>query len=433
MTATTVRRRRVPPRLRARRLVRSSLGVPRPARRSLGWDLLAGACSGAYMGMVFPFLTRIARGQLGAPELLIVLLSAAPFVGNLSSPLWARQMEGRAKMPFVLGSWLSARSLLFLMPLAFSPLSFVALMGGLQFVGTISTPAYTSLMRDIYPDQARGRLMGYVRVAAQSLMFVATLVAGRLLDGGVSFRVLFPVAGLLGFMAAWAFSHVRALAPPQDSLSSNGQPPVSTKQFMLETLRILRENVGYRWFALSVFTYGFGNLMVQPLFALYQVDVLHISNTQLANLANFASLWSIVGSFFWGRFMDRHGSSLAVLLSICLITLIPLVYLFSPTVNGLFLAALLGGFGLAGIELSYLASILSYAEPARAAQYQSLHSLLVGVRGVLAPLVGIPLMKANGYPFVFKLALALMIAGGLMQWAATRRDLAAPGSGSPCV
>jgi MFS family permease len=376
------------------------------------------------MGMTFPFFVRIARGELHAPESAIALMTAAPFVGNLLSPLWARQMEGRAKMPFVLGSWLPARALLLLMPFAaLSPWLFVALVGGLQFIGTISTPAYTSLMRDIYPDRARGRLMGYVRVAVQGCMFVATLITGRLLDHHLAFGVVFPVAGILGFCAAVSFSRVRPLVSEPASAPDAGEAPraLTTREFVLDTLSILRENPGYRWFALSVFTYGFGNLMVMPLYALYQVDVLGISNTQIANLANFASLCSIAGSFFWGRFLDRWGAPLTVLLGICHVTLIPAVYLLHPSIPMLFIAGGLSGWGFAGIELAYLQSILTYAEPGRAAQYQSLHSLLLGLRGVAAPLVGLPLMKAFGYDAAFAGAFGLMMAGAAMQWAATRR------------
>jgi MFS family permease len=415
--------------------LRLALDIPRPARHSFRWDALAGALTGAYMGMTFPFFVRIARGELNTSETLIAVMSAAPFIGNLLAPLWARQMEGKAKLPFVIGSWVPARLLLLLMPLATFPLLFVGLVSGLQFVGTISGPAYTTLMRDIYPDRARGRLLGYVRVGAQATMFAATLIAGRLLDHHISYRYLFPVAALFGLGAAYAFSRVRALPTGEDAAAASDSAPaaaaartLSTREFVLDTLAILRDNIGYRWFAASVMTYGFGNLMVVPLYALYQVDVLHISNTQVANLANFASLASIVGMFFWGRFIDRKGAGLSVLISIGLIALIPVVYLLTRSVEGLFFAAALSGFGFAGIELSYMQSILTYAEPGRAAQYQSLHSLLLGIRGVLAPLAGIPLMKAFGYPSVFTLALVIMLAGCFMQWMATRREssLSAP-------
>ncbi|MBC8137096.1 MAG: MFS transporter, partial [Fibrella sp.] len=157
-----------------------------------------------------------------------------------------------------------------------------------------------------------------------------------------------------------------------------------------------------------------------PLYALYQVDVLHISSTQIANLANFASLWSIMASFWWGRFMDRVGAPRTVLFSIICVTLIPLVYLSAHTWYGLLFAAALMGIGFAGVELSYMGSILTYANRERTAQYQSLNSLLLGVRGVLAPLIGLPLMKAFGYQTVFWIALVIMILGCFMQHLATR-------------
>jgi MFS family permease len=393
------------------------LGVPLEASQSVAWDMLAGAFSGLYMGMTFPFFTKIARGELDSSQAAISLMVAAPFIGNLFSPLWARQMEGRAKMPFVLGSWLLARALLFFMPLALTGSIFVGLVGGVQLIGTVSTPAYTSLMRDIYPDYARGRLMGYVRVCAQSLMFLATFTAGRLMDNGVSFRVLFVLAGVFGFAAAFAFRMVRPL--PSVEHAPPGPPHTdrehSASSFLRETLGILKHNPAYRYFAMSVFIYGLANLMVQPLFALYQVDVLKIRSTEIANLTNATSLCSIAGSFFWGRFMDRKGPAFTVLCSILLITLIPVVYLTTTSVNGLLFASALSGFGFSGIELSYLSSILLYSEPGRTAQYQSLHSLLLGIRGVIAPLLAIPLMQRFGYPAVFIGALLVMLCGAAVQ------------------
>jgi MFS family permease len=410
--------RTIPPALRVRRATRSVISVPRAAKQSLRWDILAGACSGTYMGFAFPFFTKIARGDLHATETAIALMAAAPFVGNLCSPLWARQMEGKAKMPFIQGSWITARSLLFLTPLASAAWPFIAIVGGLQFVGTIATPAYTSLLKDIYPDRSRGRLMGYVRVVAQAMTFFATLIAGRLMDSGISYQTLFPVAGVLGVCSVLSFSRVRPL-PTQGPVHPSSERKLTTREFALDTLTILRDNEPYRWFAFSVFTYGFGNLLVVPLYGLYQVDVLHISNTQIANLANFASLWSIFGFIFWGWLMDRIGAPKTVLFSIFCIALIAAVYLCAHTVNGLLFASALSGFGFAGIELSYLAAILAYAEGGRAAQYQSLHSLLLGVRGILAPLVGIPLMKHYGYATAFTVGLVLMVLGGGMQYLAT--------------
>jgi MFS family permease len=414
-------------RLQLRSTIRERLGVPRVTRYSLAWDMVAGLSAGAFMGMTMPFLTKIARGELHTSQSAISLLVAAPFIGNLFSPLWARQMEGKEKLPFCLYSWGFARALLLLMPFAFTGNIFILLITLLQIIGTVATPAYTSIMRDIYPDAARGRLMGYVRVCVQSAMFLATLITGRLLDSGISFRYLFPLAGIFGIGAALGFSHVRSLPAKNDPVGTlpRSLPPTSDARatgFLYETVRILKHNRAYRYFALSVFVYGFANLLVQPLYGLYQVDVLHISSTQIANLTNAGSLCAIAGSFFWGRFMDRKGPPTTVMYGIVFIALIPVIYLLTTRVEALFLAAFLSGMGGAAIELSYLSSILLYAERERTAQYQSLHSLLLGVRGVIAPLVGIPLIHAFGYHTVFFFAFLVMLVGAALQGFAVRVD-----------
>lgn len=404
-------------RLRLRHWARWKLGVPREALHSLGWDVLAGACAGVYLGMTIPFFTRIARAELHASDFAIGLMNAAPFVGNLLAPVWARQMEGKAKMPFCQVSWITGRSLLLLMPLAATAWGFVGIIALLLFIGTISSPAYTSLMKDIYPDRARGQLMSYVRIVVQAMTFLSTLITGRLMDRGVGFGPLFAVAGVAGVMAALFFRQVRPLPhiPPPSA-----DPPQSLLSFFLNTLSILKENESYRWFALSVMLYGFGNLMAAPLYQLYQVEQLHIRPTQIANLTNVASISSMLGSLFWGRFIDRHGAAQTVFRGILLIASISAVYFFAHTLSLLYLAAFLSGFGMVGIELSYTASILNYAEHGQAARYQALHSLLLGIRGVLAPLVALPLLRTIHYQGVFAITFVFMLIGAYLQWRAAR-------------
>ena len=404
-------------RLRLRSWARWKLGVPKEALHSLGWDVLAGGCAGVFLGITMPFLIRIARAELHASDVAIGVMNAAPFVGNLLAPVWARQMEGKAKMPFCQVSWITGRSLLLLMPLAATAWGFVGIIALLLFIGTISSPAYTSLMKDIYPDRARGQLMSYVRIVVQSTTFLSTFVAGRLMDQGVGFGPLYAVAGVAGVLAALFFRQVRPLA---STPAPSAEPPQPLLHFFRDTLGILRENESYRWFALSVMLYGFGNLMAWPLYALYQVDQLHIRPTEIANLTNISSLCAIGGSLFWGRFIDRHGPAKTVFRGILLIASISVIYFFARSVSLLYVASFLAGFGMAGIELSYTASILNYAEVGKAARYQALHSLLLGIRGILAPLVALPLRNLIGYQGVFTLTFVLMLIGAYLQWRAAK-------------
>lgn len=388
--------------------------VPQSARHSLGWDFLAGVLAGLYMGMVFPFVTRVARGDLSASSFWLTVLSAAPFVGNLLAPFWAAKMDRHNPMAFLLGSWIPARSLFLLLPFLPGAAGFATLLGAVQLLGAFASPAYATVMREIYPSTHRGRLMGIVRVGVQAMSFVAAQLAGRLMDKGVSHNALFPIAGVLGIGSALAFAQVRF--PRQPSADMDHIPATPFRNALADSLLILRENPPYRWFAASVMAYGFGNLMAMPLYSLFQVDVLGLSNTQVALLANIAAVSSIPASFLWGRLLDRRGPAFTVAVSIAWVSGIGVVYLFADSFAWLFAASVCSGIGFAGIEIGYLQSTLQFADrDGRAARYQALHSLLLGIRGILAPAISLALLPSTGYPPLFGATLALMWLGVWLQ------------------
>jgi len=251
-----------------------------------------------------------------------------------------------------------------------------------------------------------------VRVGAYSALFVVSFIAGHLLDAGVPFRWLFPASTVIGIAAALCFSRV----PVRESAgASEPQTRLSALAFWLETVAILKHNKGFRWFAASVMTYGFGNLVAFTLYPLYQVDRLHITNVQVATLTNVASVSSIIAFAYWGHFMDRHGALWTALVNIVIQCVMPVVYFFSGAWWHLVPAAVAQGVAGAGIELAYLNVILTLSEEGKEAQYQALHSMLLGVRGTVAPFVAVPILRALGFHASFMLCLALMLIGACTQ------------------
>lgn len=376
------------------------------------WDALAGLLGGIYMGAIFPFVMRIARADLHASRLEISLLTAAPFIGSLLAPLWARQMVGRAKMPFCVYSWTFARALFFGMFLVTRAWHFVLLIGLAQIIGSISGPAYTALMKDIYPDEERGRAMGLVRVGSYSAVLIVSLFVGHLLDSGIPFKWVFSIAAAVGIVGAWCFSRVPVM---ESSAPAARQERLSALGFWLQTVAILKHNQGFRWFAASVMTYGFGNLVAFTIYPLYQVDRLHVTNIQVATLTNASSISSIIAFAYWGHFMDRNGALWTALVNILLQCLIPIVYFFSGAWWHLIPAAVVQGIAGAGIELAYLNVILTLSEEGKEAQYQALHSMLLGIRGTIAPFVAVPVLRMLGFHASFLVCLSLMLLGAYMQ------------------
>jgi MFS family permease len=379
------------------------------------WDLLTGLFAGLYQGCIWTFVARVARAELQATDRQMGWIIAAPAFGYVFATVWARQMDGKAKLPFVYWTWLFSRGIFLLTPFLHSREQFVALVSITPFVFSISTPAYAAVMKDIYPDAQRGRLMSAVRMLMSSMTLLSALVMGRLLDNHLDWHLGFMVGGLFGALSAFTFSRI----PMQPAVDSD-EPRLSARGFAQDTLGILVRNPGYRWFTASVFVSGFGNLIATTLYPIYQVDRFQVTNTDVANLQNISSVATIVGFFFWGGFLDRRGPLTTVLLAVGFNCIAPLAYAAASGMGALYGAAAAMGLAIAGVDLAYLNTTLLFAEPGKAAQYQSLHSSFFGIRGSIAPLCAIPLMHAVSPRPAFLIAFCILLMGVGLQLVSMR-------------
>ncbi len=423
--------RRLPRRARvqAQELVRRQ--VPARARSPFRVDMTAMLLAGLYTGAVFPFIGVIARDQLHASATVLAVMTAAPFIGNLFALFWARMMEGRRKVPFVTRSHLAARALLLAMGLAKTPWAFAGIISGAQMIGTVATPAYAAVIKDVYPDEQRGRIMGLTRAGLLSAQILSTFAAGWAL-AVYGYRYVFPLAALIGLAAALVFSRINPReedAPPVGDSAAERAGFRETLRFLGSTFRILREDASFRWFALSVFTYGFGNLVMVPIIPIIQVDYLRMGPRELSWMVILSQLVAVCAYFYWGRFIDTHSPQRAVVLNILLNALIPLFYLIAPNYLLLVPAFILAGVTGAGIDLSYFSAILSFASEETVSRYQALQSFLLGIRGTIAPFVGGAMVKwLTGHELdlrlAFYVALVFIVAGCWMQVIAMRRQAA---------
>ena len=409
--------------------------VPGGARYAFRIDLTAMFLAGLYTGAVFPFVNIIARDDLGASREVLAFMAAAPFLGNLMALFWAQAMEGRRKVPFVKWSHLGARLMIMMTLFAVGAWPFALAVSGAQIIGTIATPAYAAIIKQVYPDDQRGRILSYTRAAILIAQIASTLLAGWLM-GFISYQYIFPFAAVIGMVAALIFSRIN---PAEEEMAEETGPKTSvgkklkeTAVFVWNTLGILKEDQAYRWFALSVFTYGFGNLMTVPLIPVIQVNELHITKAQLAVLANLMQVIAVASYFYWGRYVDRRSPQRAVVLNVLINSLVPVVYIatgFIPGANAwtLLPAYVMSGIVLAGIDMSYFSALLTFAGPENVSRYQALQSFLLGIRGSIAPFVGTGLAglleaRHHNLRWVFVLGLFFMWAGAWMQFVAMRRQ-----------
>ncbi|MCC2668287.1 MAG: major facilitator superfamily 1 [Armatimonadetes bacterium] len=417
--------------------------VPGEARYAFRVDVTAMFLAGLYTGAVFPFVNVIARKDLHASPQVLALLTAAPFIGNLLALFLARAMEGSRKVPFVKWCHIVGRFCVSLAFFATSAVPFAAVIAASQLIGAVPTPAYAAIIKDVYPVSQRGRILSISRASIVVAQIVATLLAGWLLTF-VSYQYVFPAGAVAGMAAAVVFSRIQREPniPPDEepapeaatrpAIERMGHGITETGRFIWNTLGILKTDPAYRWFALSVFTYGFGNLLTVPIIPVLQVDELHIETWQIS-VMTVAQQVVMVGSFFyWGRFVDLKSPQLGVVVNVLLNAIVPLVYIAAGTVLPgnpwmLIPAFIITGVVGAGIDLSYFSALLTFAGERDVGRYQALQSFLLGVRGTIAPFIGggmVQVLKDHhlNLRWAFVVSLVFMLAGCWMQRVAMRRQ-----------
>lgn len=341
---------------------------------------------GAVMnGLTMPFFAMIARERLLASQTELGVITAAPVAGFMLAFLWARMIEGKRKMPFAVWSWIVSRSVLLLAPLVRNHTDYVTLVVCYWLIWAVSQPAYAALMKEIYPDQDRGRIMGYVRVCTFTVIALTAALGGMLLHY-VSFRWVFPVAGAFGIASALVF---RGIPTHQ----TTGDAGVRFSEFVFGSFRILLHDRPYRWFCAGIFVSGWANFMVMPLFTVYQRDYLRADTRWVGAYTIIMQATAIIAYYYWAKHVDRKPPVYIIALCNLLFAGVPLSYCLATASWMLIPSCVLLGVYNSGCDLAYFNGVLHYAHRDRVQQYQAVHLFLMGLRGMIAPLLGPKLVE----------------------------------------
>src|SRR6266849_5382397 len=328
--------------------------------------------------------------RLGATPLQVSLLVAAPAIVLLLS-LWIVNAV-RPVHPVQLVIWpsLVGRAMFLLMPFAQTPVPYLVLVVLFHAASSINTLGYAQVMRAVYPDNVRGRIMALVKIGMATSWVLASLLGGQLTQI-VPFQWVFAVGGVLGMASGVVFSRIRP--PERLEIPEPIDPAVAW--------RLVREDGAYRRFLMAFFIYGFGGWLISPAIPLLLVDELHASNFQVGLLgAVMAAMWTI--SFYsWGAMIDRRSATDTLKVVFTIGALTPVIYLLAPSAWIVQLAGVTDGLTSAGIDLGWLAAALHYAPQGQVLHYVTLFNTSVGIRGATAPFITGTLIPLIGVRWIF--------------------------------
>ncbi len=371
------------------------------ARRELLPWILLGITLGLVEGGTAAILVKQRFGGSGssvAVNFAVSIVSGAPSIANVMSFAWANMAHGRARVPVLV-----SLQLLFALTVGLIGLA-PNMLGGLLFA-VLSILAARMIWAGIltlrasvwianYPRNTLARMTGRI-VVGSSLMVAATgaLVSVALNSGAVDTRLLYLAAAAAGIAAAFLYRRTRLRREYQLLAAEQRDAGERGAAFSLKVFRdILRDDKPYRDYMFWMGVYGAGSVMMTSQMIVIMSDQLKIPSEQQILMLSVIPLVALPAFVpFWARLFDRmHTVNFRAKQGWCMV----LAYLFSTVgilggfVPLLWLGALLLGAALAGANFGWNLGHQDFASQGRAQHYMGVHVTLAGLRGMIAPPLG---------------------------------------------
>lgn len=342
--------------------------IPVEYRRNFNHLYMDMAWFAILSGSSLAFLAVYAA-RLGANPLQIGLLGAMPAVVNLLFAIPASQwLQKRAIGKAVFWTSVFYRlgyMFMIILPWFFNDLQQIWVLILLSLVmgvpGTALAVGFNALFADAVPTQWRAHVAG-TRNVVLSIVYVVTSV----ICGGILTRVPFPTGyqivfgiGFLGAaMSSFHLFFVRSLvypAPlaeqsslPEPEATQPDQAPAHRSTWIREIfLRDAIWKTPFRNTLIVLFLFHTAQYVTMPLFPIYFVNILHLTDQQIGLGTAGFYLTVFLGSTQFSRISNRLGHHKVTGVGVVMMSLYPVLLSFSTGFIHYMLISLIGGFAWA--------------------------------------------------------------------------------------
>jgi MFS family permease len=409
-------------------------------RREIGPWALLGLTLGLVEGATAAVLVKRDFAGVVSPVVLnlsVALVAGAPAMSNVISFVWANVAHGRERVRLMVRLQAAFALLVGLVSLAPRgagglALTVIAVLVARSMWSGVLT-VRSALWTANYPRNVLARITGRIVVVSYLMVAFSSAMVGWVLERSrFDPRWVYGGGALAGLAAAWLYRQARIrrqfrLLAEEQAAGREGQV------FSLRMLRqVLAEDPSYRQYMFWMGVFGGGNLMLISLLVVIFAEHLHLSSGVQIGLLSVVPMVALpLFTPWWARLFDgshvvayraRQGWALVIATMImCLAT-------FTEWLPLLWFGAIVLGSANAGANLGWNLGHNDFASIGRAQHYMGVHVTLTGVRGAIAPPLGIffyqalEALRAGAGRFALVLPLALTTAGAI-GFNLMRRDL----------
>ena len=335
--------------------------------------------------------------------LVLALITAAPMFANLSSFAWNRIAAGRPKVR--LACLIQAAVLVCVLAVAVSPINdFGAVILVASMIASRILVAGLITVRSViwslnYARHKRAQATGQLQMIASLVTVLIASCIGPLLDrypDSLSWLYAFGVAsGMLGILL---FRRVVVIG--ETAHLRQERETATQRQQSVGFFTILRDDRRFSSYQASMFAAGFGNMLIEaPLIFLItrELSASYAVSIGLTMVIPFAV--SLLSLPLWARYLDRvHVAQFRARQSILwvLAQVLTLIGALLGSIAWLAASRFVMGIARGGGSLAWQLGHNDFARSEQLSAYMGIHVTLTGVRGAIAPLLGMFLYTQLG-------------------------------------
>lgn len=388
--------------------------VPDPIRPSFNRLLLYGLFRApAQVLMAAGLASLIAVKSLNAMKWEVAVIAAALPVGNLLGVFWSRRIAQSNRKPlYIFWPEVGCGLLMGLVGFITDPHLYTVVLCLFLLLRAPTIQTLSAIMRSNYPPDWRSSLFARVIAIMDLVMASAGLLYGFLLDLNPSiYRLLFPLAGAFGILGAFQVSRIKVEGKPAIN-GQNGPIDYSLKRIW----SVLLTDHRFARYELAFFLFGFANIMTLPVIPLFLEHDLGIQYHQAGFiLATLPILIDVFMLPIWGSKLDKHNPLLMRAIFNVVFACGILTYAFSTSLTIFAIGRMIIAIVLGGSGLIWVLGVNYFAHRDDVPVYMGLHQTLTGIRGLIAPFMGVGLAALIGsYRAVFFVSFVIMNCGTLV-------------------
>ena len=279
----------------------------------------------------------------------------------------------------------------------------------LQAAGmAISMPAFMTVMSDAVAPQHRSRVNGTRWALLNVVGAVLVPFFGRMLDVvefPVNYQILFIFSFIGGIGNVYFFSRIKV--PPLEVPEREPWRPSHLRDGFQSYLSSIRGERKFVRFLLGTVAFRVALNMPLPLFSLYWVNELGVSDGLIGFRETAAYVALVVGYLAWGRWLPKIPQRKQLTIGVVLLGLYLIATGLIPSAVWLVPIALIWGLAMSCVNIGLFNGLLASAPKEKMPRLAAVLNLVASAAASVGPLLGVVLSQATS------IRTALLVIGGL--------------------